>query len=110
MSFDVSANAREDVAAAIRVYNTHPEPNGGALLAEIEAAFVRIAEMPRLCSPVEDGVPGCEIREYFIERFRQRVIYLMNGDDVLVVAVVHATRRTGAWHRNLPTDPPAGAS
>ncbi len=109
MSFNVSANAREDVAAAIRIYNTHAERNGGALLAEIEAAFGRIAAMPRLYSPVEDGVPGYEFREYFIERFQQRVIYLMNGDDVLVVAVVHATRREGAWHRNLPTDPPAGA-
>jgi hypothetical protein len=57
-------------------------------------------------SPVEDGVAGREIREYYIERFQQRVIYLMTGDDVLVVAVVHASRKEGAWHGNLPTDPP----
>jgi plasmid stabilization system protein ParE len=106
MSFDVSANARDDVAAAIRVYNAHPERNGAALLAEVEAAFTSIAATPRLYSPVEDGVPGREFREYFIERFQQRVIYLMTGDDVLVVAVVHATRREGAWHRNLPNNPP----
>lgn len=107
MSFDVSVSARDDVAAAIRVYNSHPERNGEALRVEVGAAFVRIAAMPRLYSPVEDGVPGREVREYFIERFQQRVIYAMNGDNVLVVAVVHATRREGAWHRNLPTDPPA---
>jgi hypothetical protein len=32
------------------------------------------------------------------------VIYLVRGDDVLVVAVVHATLNEGAWHRKVPTD------
>jgi hypothetical protein len=39
-----------------------------------------------------------EIREYFIARFKQRVIYVMNGDDVLVVAVIHSDAREGTWH------------
>ena len=63
--------------------------------------------MPRLYPLVDDGVPGLEIREYFIARFSQRVIYIMNGEDVLVVAVIHSDAREGAWHRNLPpTQPP----
>jgi len=53
---------------------------------------------------VADGVPDREIREYYIERFQQRVIYLMTGDDVLVVAIVHASRREGSWHGNLPNE------
>ncbi len=109
MSFTVSPTATADVINASAAYDRKPEQYGATFEAEVDVAFVRIAAMPRLYSPVEDGVPGREIREYFIERFQQRVIYLMNGDDVLVVAVVHATRREGAWHRNLPTDPPAGA-
>jgi plasmid stabilization system protein ParE len=108
MSFTVSDSATADVMRARRQYDTKPERNGAAFENEVEAAFARIAAAPRRYSPVEDGVPGREIREYFIERFQQRVIYLMNGDDVLVIAVVRATRREGAWHRNLPTDPPAG--
>ena len=104
MSFTVSDVATDDVMRARRNYDTKPEQNGAAFEDEVDAAFARIAESPRLHSPVEDGVPGREIREYFIKRFQQRVIYLMTGDDVLVVAVVHASRREGAWHRNLPAD------
>jgi hypothetical protein len=64
------------------------------------------AASPQQYSPVEDGIPGLEIREFFIERFKQRVIFQVSGEDVLVVAVTHASRREGAWHRNLPTDLP----
>jgi plasmid stabilization system protein ParE len=66
--------------------------------------MARIGETPRLYPLVEDGVPGREIREYFIERFKQRVIYLMAGDDVMVIAVVHASSREGFWHSNLPPE------
>ena len=104
MSLTVSAEAREDVARAIRDSNSRPDRNGEVLRAEVEEAFVRIAATPRQFSPAEDGVPGREYREFFIERFQQRVIYLVTGEDVLVVAVVHATRREGAWHRNLPPE------
>jgi plasmid stabilization system protein ParE len=106
MSFSVSPAAAVDVAAASAAYDRQPGRYGQAFEEEVDAAFARIASSPRQYSPVEDGVPGLEIREFFIERFQQRVIYLVNGEDVLVVAVTHASRREGAWHRNLPTDLP----
>ena len=107
MSFAVSPGAVADVSATSAAYDRKPDRYGAAFEAEVEIAFARVAETPQLFSPVEDGVPGQEIREFFIERFQQRVIYQVNGNDVLVLAVVHASRRPGAWHRNLPTDPPA---
>lgn len=91
--------------AASRAYNVKPGRYGAEFENKVEQAIAKISENPRLHSLVEDGVPGHEIREYFIERFQQRVIYLVTGDDVLIVAVIHATRRPGAWQRNLPTDP-----
>ena len=106
MSFAVSPAAAADVTAASRAYDSKPGRYGAEFENEVEVAFLSIAQSPRLYSPVEDGIPDREIREYFIERFKQRVIFLMNGDDVLVVAVVHATRREGAWHPNVPTEPP----
>lgn len=102
MTFAVSGDAREDAARAIRAYNARPDGHGFAFQAEFDAAVAAIAADPRLYPPVEDGVPGREVREFYIARFRQRVIYLVTGDDVLVVAVVHATRRPEAWHRQLP--------
>jgi plasmid stabilization system protein ParE len=110
MNFTVSPAATADVIAASAAYDRKPSLYGRAFENEVDVAFARIAESPRLYSPVEDGISGREIREYFIERFKQRVIYLMTGDDVLVVAVVHASRRERAWHGNVPTDPPPEAS
>lgn len=106
----VTDSALADVIAASRAYDTKPGRYGAEFENEFEQAVTRIGENPRLHSLVEDGMPGREIREYFIERFQQRVIYLMRGEDVLVFAVVHASRREGAWHRNLPTDPPPEAT
>jgi plasmid stabilization system protein ParE len=107
MSFRISADVDAQVTAAAVFYDSKPSRYGDEFKAEFAKAARAIMASPRLYSPVEDGIPGREIREHFIERFQQRVIYLVTGDDVLVVAVIHATRRPGAWHRNLPTDPPS---
>jgi plasmid stabilization system protein ParE len=104
MSLIVSDEATADVTAASRQYDMKPGRYGKAFEDEFERAAAKIGDTPRLYSLVEDGVPSREIREYFIERFKQRVIYLVTGEDVLVVAVVHADRREGSRHRNLPTD------
>ncbi|MFO0824168.1 MAG: hypothetical protein U0792_13820 [Gemmataceae bacterium] len=104
MSFIVLPAATAEVIVASAAYDRKPGRYGKAFEAEVDAALIRIAASPQLYPLVEDGVPGREIREYFIERFSQRVIYLIAGDDVVVVSVVHTDRR-GAWHGNLP-DPP----
>lgn len=106
MSLTVAASATADVMAASQYYDTRPGRYGAEFEGEVQQAIARIADNPRLYSLVEDGVPGREVREYFIERFQQHVIYLMRGDDVVVFAVTHASRREGAWHGNLPTDLP----
>jgi plasmid stabilization system protein ParE len=107
VSFTVSPGATADVIAGSAAYDRQPGQYGAAFEAEVEQAYTRIAESPRMYSPVEDGIAGLELREYFIERFQQRVIYQVSGNDVLIVAVIHASRKEGAWHRNLPTDPPS---
>ncbi len=102
MSLQIHPNADADVVAAVRVYNSKPGGYGPVFKDEFAIAVRAIAANPRQYSPCEDGIAGYEFREYFIERFDQRVIYLVRGNDVLVVAVVHASRQEGAWQRNLP--------
>jgi plasmid stabilization system protein ParE len=104
VNFIVLHTATTDVERTSGVYNTKPGRYGAAFENEVDRAFDQIAANPRLYSPCEDGIAGYEFREYFIERFDQRVIYLVRGNDVLVVAVVHASRQEGAWQRNLPED------
>jgi plasmid stabilization system protein ParE len=110
MSLIVSTRARADAETTIRFYNSKPERYGAAFQREFDRAIARIANNPRLYPLVEDGVPEREIREYFIALFSQRVIYLLNGDDGLVVAVIHSDAREGAWHSNLPQPSPPEAT
>lgn len=104
MSFAVSPAARADVVATSADLDRRPSRLGEAFEDEFEDACRKIGENPRLHSLVEDGIDGLEIREYYIARFHQRVIYQVSGDDALVVAVIHAARRPGTWHRNLPPE------
>jgi hypothetical protein len=110
MTVHVSGEVRERVYAVARWYDAQQGQYGAAFLDEFQAALLRIESAPRACSPSEDGRPGHEDREFFIERFKQRVIFTIVGEDAYVLAVVHASRREGAWHRNLPTDLPPETS
>ena len=101
MTFAVSDAAREDLAKAIRFYDSKP---GRYVAREFARAAKAIAANPRQYSPVDDDIPGLEVREFFIERFEQRVIYLVSENRVLVVAVVHVSRRWGSWHRQLESE------
>lgn len=104
MSFTVLEAAAADVDRTSALYDTKPGRYGAAFEDEVDRAFEQIERNPRIHSPCEDGIAGHEFREFFIARFSQRVIYLVRGGDVLVVAVVHATQNEGAWHRKVPGD------
>jgi plasmid stabilization system protein ParE len=104
VTFEVTEAAWEDLAAAIRFYNSKPGRHGASVRAEFERAALAIAANPRLYSPVEDEYPGVEAREFLVTRFDQRVIYTIEGEYVRVIAVVHAARRLGSWHRRLTTE------
>jgi hypothetical protein len=97
----ITEAARDEVAGVARWYDTQPSRYGAEFLGEFEAALLAIAANPRLYPLAEDGVPGKEVREYLIERFKQRVLYLMNGEDAVVISVVHASRRPGSWRYRL---------
>jgi plasmid stabilization system protein ParE len=107
MNLIVTEQATADVTRSSRHYDTKPGRYGAEFEDEVEAAIARIKESPQLYPLVEDGVPGLEIRYYYIARFKQRVIYVMKGDDVRVVAVIHSDAREGAWHSNLTADSPS---
>jgi len=106
MALHVSEAAREEILGIAHWYDQQPSRYGSAFLEEVEAGLLAIEANPRLYPLAEDGRPGHEDREYYITRFKQRVIFAVVGEDAFVLTVVHASRREGAWRRNLPTDPP----
>ena len=101
MNLNVLPHAIDDTRSGSRLLNSGGRDLGRALKSEVRTALRAIAAMPRLYSPVEDGPADRECREYYIERFQYRVIYLLHEDTIHVLAVFHATRMPGSWRRRL---------
>lgn len=84
-------------------YDARPERRGDEMLDEFDRAVAAIGDRPRIHPPVDDGFPGLEIRECYVARFHQRVLFVIHNDEAFVLTVVHTDRRPGAWHRRLDT-------
>ena len=79
-----------------RLEDEHPG-FGTAFTDLLNSGFERIAATPRFFPRTEDGPRQIETREYYIKRFEYRLIYALQTDELIVLALVHARRRPGSW-------------
>jgi plasmid stabilization system protein ParE len=63
---------------------------GDAFVQEVDAAFMRIAALPR-SYPRHPDAP--EARRALVHRFPYAVVFLVESDRVVVIAVTHLKRR-----------------
>ena len=92
----ISEEAEAEMAEGARWYETHRSGLGIGFLEALDEAVARIAEMPRMGSPVS-GVADEAIRRRAVRRFPYHVIYLELPDRLQVLAVAHDHRRPGYW-------------
>jgi len=74
---------------------------GDDFLDEVERCLLSLPTAPRRFPLVEDGVEGVEIRESYLTRFRQRLIYMIDGETIVMLAVCDARRRPGRRHGRI---------
>lgn len=90
--------AAREFAADFRHYEKDYQGRGIRFVAAVDAALARISaatsRFPLLYEP--------DIRSAKVRRFPYRVVYVLVGDDVDVIAVAHAMRRPTYWRRRLP--------
>lgn len=87
--------AARELTADVRYYNKHYTGRGDRFGAAVERALFAIVESP-------SGFPLLyepDIRSAKVERFPYRVVYVVIGDDIDVIAVAHAKRRPAYWRR-----------
>ena len=97
MTLCVTAGARRDALHTERRLEREQSGFGTAFSDLFETAVSAIRNAPRQHSPTDDGPDGTETREVFLARFNQRVIYAVTDAEVVILAVVHAHSRPGAW-------------
>jgi toxin ParE1/3/4 len=98
----ISEEADAEMAEAARWYETHRAGLGVDFLDAVDTAVARIAETPRMGSPVP-GVSDETIRRRPVHRFPYHVVYVEVADRIQVLAIAHDRRRPRYWEGRLPT-------
>ena len=90
--------AAREFAADFRHYEKDYPGRGIRFVAAVDAALARISAAPSRFPLLYEP----DIRSAKVKRFPYRVVYVLVGDDVDVIAVAHAKRRPTYWRRRLP--------
>ena len=83
-----------DVEAAFEWYENERPGLGLEFLDELRASYNRIADGPLRYEELRGG-----IRRALLRRFPYAVYFAIEGDIVVVVAVLHASRDPAEWQR-----------
>ena len=83
-----------DVESAFAWYENERTGLGLGFLGELRAAYDRIAGGPLGYQALRSG-----IRRALLRRFPYAVYFVIEGDAVVVIAVLHASRDPADWQR-----------
>ncbi len=88
--------ARSELSDAVIFYEMQHPGLGARFKREVRASIQRLVEFPESASPA-----GSDIRKTFIRAFPYKVIYSLEGDFILILAIAHQHRLPEYWiHRN----------
>jgi len=96
MTYDFHPEARKEYLEAAAFYKKRRPGLGAAFTFEIEATIERIIESPTRWRVVEQDVRRC-----LSHTFPYGILYTIEGDSVLIVAIMHLRRRPGYWLERL---------
>lgn len=88
--------AEVELDQAIYWYGTQAPGLDDAFLIEVLSAADRIERFPEAWQSVGEGVSRCRL-----SRFPYALIYTLDNDDILVLAVAHLHRRPDYWRDRL---------
>ena len=96
MTFAFHPEARLEYREAAAFYESRSLGLGAAFTREIEAAIERVVEAPDRWRIIHDDVRRCLTRT-----FPYGVLYVIEKEYVLIVAIAHFSRKPGYWHERL---------
>jgi len=94
----LTPEAQRDIAEAAAWYRDRSVWAAEEFLQAITITFARIVRNPT-ANPVID--PSTGARRALLKRYPQRVLYLLDGDLLIVFAVMHHRRDEPAWRERL---------
>ena len=88
--------AQEELTEAVAYYDTRAAGLGDRFLAEVKAATQYIDLHPEIAPVIDLGV-----RAKVLDRFPYSLMYVLDPDEVFIVAIAHHSRRPGYWADRL---------
>ena len=101
MRYGFHPEASLEYREAAAFYEARRPGLGAAFTREIEAVIEQILQAPDRCRFIEQDVRRCLGRI-----FPYGILYTIEGDFVLIIAVAHGSRKPDYWSERLPDNPP----
>ena len=88
--------ARAELLEAVEYYERQNATLGGELLLELEHVISMLRHSPELGAKLD-----ARVRRVLLRRFPYRVVYTVEGEELVVVAFAHLRRRPDYWTDRL---------
>ena len=88
--------ARQEYLDAVGHYRSERARAASDFVAEVRSTVARIVRRPLTGSPGEANT-----RRKYVRRFPYTIIYIVSGELVQIVAVMHQRREPGYWTNRL---------
>jgi plasmid stabilization system protein ParE len=88
--------AEREYLTDLQYYTAQAVELGGAFLDDIDHAVALLSEHPHIGAPF-DG----DVRRLLLRRFHHSLLYVVEADEVVVLAVQHQSRHPDSWRKNL---------
>ena len=89
--------AESELEEAIAYFNRQVEGLGNRFEREVEATVALITQHPEIGSPITKRV-----RKFRVRKFKHKVIYIVDGDEIIIIAIAHHKKRPRYWRHRTP--------
>ncbi len=100
MRYGFHPEARLEYREAAAFYAARRPGLGAAFTVEVEAALKRILEAPEQWRVIEQDVRRC-----LTHVFPYLILYTIENDFILIIAVAHGSREPGYWKQRIHPGP-----
>ena len=94
-------DALAEIASAADWYDRQREGLGDEFLDSLHARLEQLIATPSLGGRLVGAVSDIPARKLLLTRFPYVIVFVEVGDEIRVLAVMHAKRRPGYWMKRL---------
>ena len=93
--------AEDELIEAQEWYETQHSGLGQEFRSAIDEAMERLIKAPLAASRIVNLPPSIGARRVLVKRFPYSIVFIINDEDLWVVAFAHQHRRPGYWRERL---------